>query len=245
MLDMPLSSPKTRRRHSAVTHVGLARKINEDAILCRPDLGLWVVSDGMGGHAGGDFASRTVVRALNSLPETLAPEDIPRATREALYGAHRRILEESDRRGVGVIGATVVLLVLSSAHFMCLWAGDSRLYRLRDGVLDMISVDHSVVGELVEQGYLTWDEVRNHPQNNQITRAVGVDEGLELDKRRGDIRPRDRFLLCSDGLTRYANTETLHACLSSRPIETLAEDLLAIALDGGASDNVSIIAVEV
>jgi serine/threonine protein phosphatase PrpC len=109
----------------------------------------------------------------------------------------------------------------------------------------MISSDHSVVGELVEQGYLSWDEVEKHPLSNQITRAVGVGEALEIDKRRGDTLPGDRFLLCSDGLTRYANAETLRATLMQRPIETLAEDLLAIALEGGAADNTSIIVVEV
>lgn len=234
-----------QKRHSARTHVGYVRKVNEDAILTRPDLGLWAVTDGMGGHTGGDFASQTVVEALDRLPAQLEPAEVMREARKALHAAHSQIKAEANRRGTGQIGATVILLVLSEEHFMCLWVGDSRLYRLRDGVLEMISVDHSVVGELVEQGYLTWAEAANHPNSNQITRAVGVGDALEIDKRRGSIQPGHRFLLCSDGLSQYADEDTLRHYLAERPIETLADDLLHVALEGGAADNISIIAVEV
>ncbi|MEJ8472487.1 PP2C family protein-serine/threonine phosphatase [Roseibium algae] len=244
-IHMTQSSLLGRRCHSATTHVGYVRKINEDAILSRPELGLWVVSDGMGGHTGGDFASQTVVSAMNQLPVDLEPSEIMQEARTALHKAHTTIKTEAARRGNGMIGATAVLLVLSEEHFMCLWVGDSRLYRLRNDVLDMISFDHSVVGELVEQGRLTWSEAAQYPNSNQITRAVGVGDVLEIDKRRGDIMPGDRFLLCSDGLSQYADTEILQQHLSDRPIETVADDLLTLALNGGASDNVSIIAVEV
>lgn len=234
-----------QRRHSARTHVGCVREVNEDAILSRPDIGLWAVTDGMGGHSGGDFASQTVVEALDRLPAALEPAEIMQEARRALHTAHSQIRAEAERRGNGLIGATVNLLVLSEEHFMCLWVGDSRLYRFREGVLEMISVDHSVVGELVEQGYLTWAEAANYPNSNQITRAVGVGDALEIDKRRGSILPGHRFLLCSDGLSQYADEEVLRLYLAERPIETLADDLLRVALDGGASDNISVIAVEV
>ncbi|SHN13128.1 PP2C family protein-serine/threonine phosphatase [Roseibium suaedae] len=236
---------KDTRGHSATTHTGFVRKVNEDAILARPDLGLWAVSDGMGGHAGGDYASQTVVDALNSLPAGLDPASVMQEARRALFEAHEHIKAEAHRRAQGTIGATVVLLVLSEQHFMCLWAGDSRLYRLRQGTLSMISFDHSVVGELVEQGRLTWDEAANCAGSNQITRAVGVGDELEIDKRRGDILPGDRFLLCSDGLSQYADEATLSHYLTGHPIETVADGLLSVALAGGASDNVSVIAVEV
>ena len=230
--------------HCAMTHTGHVRKINEDAILARPELGLWVVSDGMGGHAAGDFASRTVIDMLEALPADLPPAQIPRAARDALHHAHAGIRAEGDRLGQGTIGATVVLLVIAEGHFMCLWAGDSRLYRLRDGQIEMISADHSVVGELVEQGYLDWDEAEHHPHANQITRAVGVGETLEIDKRRGEVRPGDRFLLCSDGLTKYARAETLRQQVDGVPLDRAGETLMQTALDGGGADNVSLIVVE-
>ena len=242
---MTLSATTRLRRYSAKTHVGLVRDVNEDAILALPHLSLWIVADGMGGHAGGDFASQTIVDILTALPADLSPADVMHAARTALGEAHRTIQKEAVRRGNATIGATVVLLALSEEHFMCLWAGDSRPLPLRDGQMTMISSDHSIVGELVEAGQLTWAEAENHPHGNQITRAVGVDETLLLDKRRGDILPGDRFLLCSDGLTKYADAETLQGQLRDQPVETIADDLIQIALDGGGADNVSVIVVDI
>lgn len=238
------ASSTTLRRHSARTHVGFVRKVNEDAILVRPDIGLWAVSDGMGGHAAGDFASQAITELLDRLPVDLDPSETMLQAREALHEAHQLIGVEARRRGSGSIGATVVVLLLSEEHFMCFWVGDSRLYRLRGGDLEMISTDHSFVGELVEQGFITWAEAEKHPQANQITRAVGVGETLEIDKRRGDIRPGDRFLLCSDGLTKYAGLDMLRRYLTDRPIEVLADELISVALEGGAIDNTSVIVVE-
>ena len=242
---MTLPSTVSPRRSSARTHTGLVRKVNEDAILSRPDLGLWAVSDGMGGHIAGDFASNAVVTALDDLPTGLPPADVMHEARKALHAAHARINHEAVRRSTGTIGATAVILALSETHFLCLWVGDSRLYRFRDGQIEIISSDHSVVGELVEQGYLTWAEAENHPQANQITRAVGVSEALEIDKRRGEVRRGDRFLLCSDGLSKYASEDTLCHYLAERPIETISDELIQFALDSGAADNVSAIVVEV
>ncbi|MTH98024.1 PP2C family serine/threonine-protein phosphatase [Roseibium sp. RKSG952] len=242
---MTQSESVDQRRFGALTHIGHVRQVNEDSILCRPDLGLWVVADGMGGHAGGDFASRTVVAALDRLPRDLEPSDVMREARKALQEAHESIQSEAARRQSGVIGSTVVLVVLSEQHFMCLWAGDSRLYRLRNGVLEMISLDHSIVGEFVEQGYITWDQAKNYPNSNQITRAVGVGDMLEIDKRRGDIRQGDRFLLCSDGLSEYLTSAELQAHLENGDVEQVPDRLLSIALEGGGADNISIIAIEV
>jgi serine/threonine protein phosphatase PrpC len=244
VFEMTLSKKTTIKHYSAQTHVGLVREVNEDAIIALPQLGIWVVSDGMGGHDGGDFASQTVINTLAALPYNLAPTDIVHATRNALNMAHRAIRQEANKRGNVTIGATVTLLVLTEEHFMCLWAGDSRLYRLRGDHFEMISVDHSVVGEMVEAGQLTWSEAASHPEGNHITRAVGVGNTLEIDKRRGDVQPGDRFLLCSDGLTKYADDPTLHHHLIGTSVKTAVDQLLQVALDGGAADNVSIILIE-
>ena len=108
----------------------------------------------------------------------------------------------------------------------------------------MLTADHSVVAALVEAGQLTWDEAELHPQSNAITRAVGVGDALELDKIRGDVRPGDRFLICSDGLSKYATFGLLQRTLAAHPIETIADRLMQIALDGGGADNVSIIVID-
>ncbi|MDP2083935.1 MAG: protein phosphatase 2C domain-containing protein, partial [Gemmobacter sp.] len=169
-----------RLRHSATSHVGRVRKLNEDSILILPDHRLWAVSDGMGGHAAGDFASQTVVECIATLPLVPEPAGRMHALRGAILQAHALIRAESAARGGATIGATVVALMIADGHFVAFWAGDSRLYRLRDGQIDLLTPDHSVVGELVRAGQLTWDEADLHPQSNAITRAVGVGEVLEL-----------------------------------------------------------------
>jgi len=231
-------------RYNAKTHVGLVRKINEDSILAMPEHGIWLVSDGMGGHHGGDFASQTITEAVSMLDPDLAPRDLMNGMRNAVGQAHQQITGEAARIGADTIGATVVSLILTDGHFVSFWAGDSRLYRLRDGMVEMLSTDHSVVAALVMSGQLTWDEAEHHPQSNAITRAVGVGDEIELDKIRGTIEPGDRFLLCSDGLTKYADMATLETILTREPIETVSDALLDVAMRGGAADNVSIIVVD-
>jgi serine/threonine protein phosphatase PrpC len=232
-------------RHSSATHVGRVRTVNEDSVLSMPDRRIWAVSDGMGGHEAGDFASQTVVEAIATIPAGPAPGDTMRAIRAAVLDAHRTIRAEAARRGVDVVGATVVVLHVADGHFVAFWAGDSRLYRFRDGVVELLTSDHSVVGELVAAGAMTWDEGENHPHANRITRAVGVGDVLELDKIRGEIRSGDRFLICSDGLTRYASFEVLRQLVSGTPIEVVCGRLVQYTLDRGAADNVSVVVVDV
>lgn len=231
-------------RFSAMSHVGHKRSVNEDSILVLPEQDIWVVSDGMGGHEGGDYASRLVVDSIAMLPEGMSPGDKMREVRNALQNAHRAIVTEADARG-GTIGATVVAFMVADGHFVALWAGDSRLYRLRSGRIEMLTTDHSVVAALVTSGQITWDEAELHPQSNAITRAVGVGDELELDKVHGEILPGDRYLICSDGLTKYATFAELQRVISSTPIEIISDKLVQIALDGGGADNISVIVVDI
>ncbi len=231
-------------RFNAKTHVGRVRKVNEDSILVLPDQHIWVVSDGMGGHEGGDYASRMVVDCIALLPPGLAAQDKMQQVRQALQSAHETIVAEAEHRG-SVIGATVVVLFLANGHFGALWAGDSRLYRLRDGHIELLTTDHSIVAALVVSGQMTWDEAGNHPQSNAITRAVGVGDVLELDKIRGDALSGDRYLLCSDGLNKYAGVAEIGQQLHGVPIEIVSDNLIQLALDRGGADNVSVIVVDV
>jgi protein phosphatase/serine/threonine-protein phosphatase Stp1 len=228
-------------RFSARTHVGLKRKVNEDAILVLPDHHIWVVSDGMGGHARGDFASQTVIDHVALMDRNLEPAEALQSLRHALHDAHGAIQAASDG---STVGATVVAFLASERHFVAFWAGDSRLYRLQSGTIEMLTTDHSMVAAFVEAGQMSWDEAELHPQSNAVTRAVGIGDELEIDKIRGEILPGDRFLLCSDGLSKYATFETLERVLSREPIETVADTLQQIALDGGGADNISTIVVD-
>jgi serine/threonine-protein phosphatase Stp1 len=239
-----MNSSRPQIRFSAKTHVGKVRKINEDAVLTLGDQQIWVVSDGMGGHEAGDFASQMVVDSVAVLPQGLSPVEKMQAVRAALQQAHAVIRAEGEARG-GIIGATVVAFMLADHHFVALWAGDSRLYRLRDGVAQMLTTDHSVVASLVEAGQLSWDEAEHHPQSNAITRAVGVGDVLELDKVRGEVEPGDRFLLCSDGLSKYCTIAQVGRAMRGQPIELVSDHLVQIALDGGGADNISVIVVDV
>ncbi len=231
-------------RYSATTHVGHRRQINEDSILALPDQKIWVVSDGMGGHAGGDFASQTVVDSVAMMDPNLPAEHLVPSLREAIAHAHDVIFNESVERGA-TIGATVVTFMMAEEHFAAFWAGDSRLYRLQAGNIEMLTTDHSMVAALVLAGQMNWDEAEQHPQSNAVTRAVGVGEDLQLEKIRGEVLPGDRFLLCSDGLTKYATFDMLERVLSKEPIETVADTLQQLALDGGGADNISIIVIDV
>lgn len=232
-------------RYNARTHVGLRRPVNEDAVLALPNQDIWVVSDGMGGHEAGDYASRLITDTIATIPIGLGPTDRMHALRDAIRNAHSMITIEADARGRGVIGATVAALMLADGHFVALWAGDSRIYRLRDGQIEMLTKDHSAVAALVEAGRMTWDEAEQHPQSNAITRAVGVGEEIELDKVRGEIEHGDRFLLCSDGLTKYATFAMLREALSTMPLETVTDHLIQVALTGGGADNITVIVVDV
>jgi serine/threonine-protein phosphatase Stp1 len=232
-------------RYNAMTHVGLKRKVNEDAVLALPEQDIWVVSDGMGGHEAGDYASRLITDSIATIPLGLDPASRMHALRDAVQAAHRIILQEAEARGRGVIGATIVALMMSNGHFVAIWAGDSRVYRLRNGQIEMLTTDHSAVAEMVLAGKMSWDEAEQHPQSNAITRAVGVGDELELDKVRGQVQPGDRFLVCSDGLTKYATFAILQDTLTSYPIETVSDRLVQIALTGGGADNISVIVVDV
>jgi serine/threonine protein phosphatase PrpC len=231
-------------RHNALTHVGRVRSVNEDSILALPDQRIWVVSDGMGGHTAGDFASQAIVEAVASVPADLPAADRMQAVRTAIARAHTAIRIEAERRAT-TVGATVVALMLAEEHFVAFWAGDSRLYRFRNGGIELLTTDHSVVADLVTSGEMTWDEVEALPQSNAITRAAGVGDTLTLDKIRGDILSGDRFLLCSDGLNKYAGFEALRRAVTGAPIETVSEKLVQMALDGGGGDNISVIVVDV
>lgn len=152
----------------AVTHPGTIRSHNEDACVSRPDLGLWVVADGVGGHDAGEMASGLIATALGSIPPELSPEETLTQVRMRMAAVHAALRERAARQGYGVIASTVVVLIVRRGHFACLWAGDSRAYLLRDGALVRITRDHSLVQDLVDGGQITEAEAENHPRANIV-----------------------------------------------------------------------------
>jgi len=223
------------------TDPGKVRPLNEDSAVALPERGVWAVADGMGGHERGDVASRLVTDRLARLPPTANGQELLRAVRSTLADCHRELREQAAG---SLCGCTVVVLLAVDAHFACLWAGDSRLYRLRAGRLDQLTRDHSLVQELIDQGQLTPEAARTHPWRNRITRAVGIGDRLELDAMQDRLLPGDRFLLCTDGLTGELEDTDIASTLASAAPEPAANALIALALERGGRDNITFVIVE-
>jgi serine/threonine-protein phosphatase Stp1 len=229
------------------THAGARRTHNEDVYVDRPDLGLWAVADGAGGHEAGEVAAAMIADSLGSIPGGLPPAQLLAEVRRRIAETHRALRTEAGRRGPrAVIAATLVLVLARGHHFACLWAGDARAYLLRQGVLSQLSRDHSLVQELIDTGAITTAEAEGHPRANVVTRAVGADlDDFELDKTTGILAPGDRFLLCSDGVSKCLAEAELTALLGAPEGVPPTELLLAAALAHEASDNITAVTIEV
>jgi serine/threonine protein phosphatase PrpC len=241
----PSTVPGFRYASAAVTHVGKVRKVNEDAFLDRPDIGLWAVADGVGGASAGDRASRLVVDALARVQAPAAAAPFLGEVCDRIKEVNIQLSSEATLQGGhGMSATTVVALLVFGQHFACAWAGDSRLYLLRDFRLQQISHDHSEVQELLDSGALTPQQARHHPRGNVVTRAVGAHDRLALDMVQDRVRRDDLFLLCSDGLTKMIEDREIAAMLADRPIEISVDMLLEAALTRGAVDNVTVVGVQ-
>jgi protein phosphatase/serine/threonine-protein phosphatase Stp1 len=232
-------------RSWSASHAGTKRSHNEDAYVDRPDMGMFAVADGAGGHQAGEVASGMIAEALEAIPSDLTAAELLAEVRLAIERTHVALREEAARRGPDVVVAsTVVVMLARGDHFACLWAGDSRAYLLRGGVLRQITRDHSLVQELLEAGAIGPDDVMNHPRGNVITRAVGAEvEAFALDKVSDRLVPGDRFLLCSDGLCKTLPEDemaNLLAAIDGTPPQALVDAALA----ANVSDNVTAVAVE-
>lgn len=247
MIQAPLAYgtlPTWRYRSSAATHPGAVRAHNEDSYVDRPDLGLWAVADGAGGHQAGDVASRIITDALNAISPGFDGAELLTEVRHCLARADQTLRAEAARRGPhAMLVSTIVVLLMRDDYFACLWAGDSRAYLLRGGHFRPLTRDHSLVQELFDAGAISAAEALRHPSRNIITRAVGA-ESLELDKVTDRLASGDRFLLCSDGLFKTMPEPALCELLAADREDT-AQRLVAAALARQADDNVTAVAVEV
>jgi len=210
-------------------------------VLERPECDLWVVADGMGGHEAGEVASAAIVDALAALPANPDIELFVASAVEALHGvnASLRALGRSAALPT-TIGSTVVALAIAGAEFRCIWAGDSRAYRVRGAEIAQISRDHSLVQDLVAAGLVNADEAESHPQAHVITRAVGAADDLDLEVVAGDVLHDDIFLLASDGLTRVVPPDEILKALRTMNPAQAADALIQTVLSRGAPDNVTL-----
>lgn len=228
----------------SATHAGTKRGANEDALVDRPEIGLWAVADGAGGHTAGALASGMLADTLAEVTDGLAMDALIVDIRARVQAAHDAMGSEATSRGQGVmVASTLVVLVARGPLYTCLWAGDSRAYLLRGDALTQITRDHSLVQTLVDAGAITAEEAVNHPRGNVITRAVGAeDAGFALDEVSGTLQAGDRLLLCSDGLNKVLPDPELAGLLAA---PDPAKALIAAALARHATDNVTAVAVRI
>ncbi|OZS42396.1 PP2C family protein-serine/threonine phosphatase [Photobacterium sanguinicancri] len=223
------------------SHPGKVRAYNEDACLAMLNEGVWVVADGMGGHSAGDIASRMLVDIIEQKVSSIGlPFLTVEHLHEALIDANTRIYQFGYHDlAKSIMGTTAVVLFIKEQQFHCLWVGDSRLYLYREGQLRQQSRDHSQVMEMVEKGLLNEREAEQHPMANVITRAVGVDENINIDHLSGPLQNGDQFLLCSDGLTKELADYEMATCFKATNVNEVGLALIHSALVRGASDNVT------
>jgi serine/threonine protein phosphatase PrpC len=230
---------------AAVTDTGRRREVNQDALLA--SFPLFVVADGMGGHVGGEIASASTIERLKPLAEAGGID--ARAIEKAIARAVKDIASHPEATDDGT-GTTLTGVYLDTsgdaAHWVTLNVGDSRVYLLRDGAIVQITTDHSVVQELIASGRLSPEEAENHPYGNVITRAVGPSEGVAPDYVRLDVLDGDRFVICSDGLTKELTDYGIRHFLDENPDPANAVlAMLDAALENGGRDNVTVIVLDV
>ena len=223
----------------------MVRKLNEDAYAERSDIGVWVVADGMGGHAAGEVASKAVTDAINGLGHANNFDEMHTAVKRSLKDANRQLLDQAaNYDNERVPGSTVVVLIINGTQGAVVWCGDSRIYRCSDHQLVQLTRDHSHVQELVDQGLIKAEDAESHAMANVITRAIGIVEPVEIESRLMEVEPDDQFLLCSDGLSRMVSDTEIKAIMANKNSEEIVQSLLHTALVRGATDNVTIICVQ-
>lgn len=228
-----------------LSHVGQVRKVNQDASLI--DMGVFAVADGMGGHAAGDIAAALAVEELGKVIRMAGPDDLVGAVKDANTAITRRAASDIELQGMGTTVVAMASFTVGDAQQIALVnVGDSRGYRFRDGHLEQLTEDHSLVADLVRDGMLRPDQAEQHPQRNVITRALGIDADVQVDWWVHTPVAGDRFLLCSDGLFNEVPEPVIASVLARVPWpEDAVEQLVDMANEGGGRDNITVLIVDI
>lgn len=247
-------------RSFGATDIGRHRKVNQDAYLCDDELGLFVVADGMGGHAAGEVASKEAVdtvfgmvkRGMASIGQQIVGEltdEHARAGCRLLEGAVQAAtymvyaMAELDREKTGM-GTTISAFLVLGNYAVIAQVGDSRLYQIRQGKTTQLTEDHTLIAWEIKQGLITPDQAKTSPHRNIITRAVGNRDYVQVDTSVVDLHPADRYLLCSDGLHGYLHTDEIAGACAA-PGLVVVNNLVALANSRGGKDNITAVLVEV
>lgn len=227
----------------ALTDVGKVRANNQDALIVCDEAMLYGVADGMGGHNGGETASAGARDGLIAALKGKTPA--PEVLRDGVVQVNAALFQQqaADDRLTGM-GTTLSVLWMNAHHAFLAHVGDSRIYRFRDGHLEQLTDDHSLVGELVRAGYITAEQAENHPNKNVILRAVGTEASINVDLATEGRKPGDIWLICSDGLHGMVSDSRMEALLTEHPAEECASLLMDAALQAGGRDNISVVLVQ-
>jgi serine/threonine protein phosphatase PrpC len=224
--------------------VGNVRAVNEDAFLDNPKEGIWAVADGMGGHLAGDEASQTIVDDLANITQCDTLEALTADVKACLQSTNAKLIRRSRESDPDqIMGSTVVVMLAVDRHCAAIWAGDSRLYRFRAGLLSQLSRDHSPDADMVTPDRPLAGERTKMGRSNVITRAVGADETLALDTITFEAARGDTYLLCSDGLDKAINRREIENMLNQQNPDECSRALIDVALSRGARDNVTVVVV--
>jgi protein phosphatase len=232
-------------RASALTDTGRRRPHNEDTFVCDPPL--FAVADGVGGAQAGEIASRLAAAALEErLPTALGVETLTELIQTANDRIYRHSLDDPAAAGMGTV-MTVLLVDEDAGDIAIGHVGDSRAYRLRDGVFEQLTPDHSLVGELVRSGRLSTEEAEHHPHRSVITRAVGTEPTVDVETLTVAANPGDLYLICSDGLTDIVRDEQIAELIeeADHNLDAAAQALVDAANRGGGIDNITVVLFEI
>ena len=245
--------PETQQTNSmtwssfGISDVGKIRKRNEDSMLVNQEGGLWIVADGMGGHAAGDVASRMIVDLLRAVDLAVPLDQCIDNIEDKLTDINQRLFaksHETEKRKT--IGSTVVGMLAYKEFCIFFWAGDSRLYRFRDGTLQRLTTDHSQVESYIKQGLISRREAASHPHGNMVLRAVGAAEKLYVEFDIQTMQPGDKYMLCSDGLTKHLEESDIQEIMQQdETAEEHCRELIGITLKRGAGDNVTAVVIDI
>lgn len=241
-----------------ITDVGLKRGHNEDNYLINEELNLYVVADGMGGHAGGEYASAICVNTVEEVvttmelhgdesadaddPVEVARERLSYAIRLAGRRIYEKAREETEFHGMGT---TAVVLLVEGGNAYIAHVGDSRLYMMREQHMEQVTEDHSLVNEKLKAGLITAEEAKNHRMRNVITRSLGYQEDVEIDLQVRAVRRGDTFVLCTDGMSGYIELAELGQVVGGASPQEAARRLVELSCERGGEDNITVVVVRV
>ncbi len=238
-----------RIRSCAISDVGRKRQKNEDSYLINDELNLFIVADGMGGHAGGEYASRIAITTIEEMFRSTQGNtklEGDHVLRNSIQDAGAKIVAKAEEdKALRGMGTTVIALHIDGKRAVLGHVGDSRGYLYRDGILEQLTEDHSLVNEQVKSGLITQEEAKTHQFKNIITRSVGVTPEVEVDLVNKKLKAGDAYLLCSDGLSNLVDAKEMEKELREREPLLAAKTMVDLANKRGGDDNITLVLVEV